>query len=111
MWLFRPGRFALALSACLLILLGCATAPSKIPVEAPSVPAVQSNITERPLDRISVTDKCQHATVGWIGLKLTLDLINLSKEDLQSAIQETLRRANLFGKGPGPGMALDVEVL
>jgi len=45
--------------------------------------------------------------VGWSGLKVTLEGIRLSKEDLEATIRETLKRSNLFGQGPGPGMVLE----
>ncbi len=99
------------LAGCLLLLLGCAAPAPIVPVGVPSIPTAQESITETPLERVAVTDKTQHSTVGWSGLKVTLPGIRLSKEDLEAAIRETLKRSNLFGQGPGPGMVLNAEVL
>ena len=113
MFLYSWGRFlpTFALAGCLLLLLGCATTAPMVPVGVPSIPAAQASITGIPLERVAVTDKTQHSTVGWSGLKVTLEGIRLSKEDLESAIRETLKRSNLFGQGSGPGMVLNAEVL
>ena len=113
MYSYGLGRFLLLflLVGCLLLLSGCATTAPMVPVGVPSVQALQAHITETPLERVVVIDKTQHSTVGWSGLKVTLEEIRLSKEDLEAVIRETLKRANLFGPGSGPGMVLNAEVL
>ncbi len=107
------GRFLLLLPlvGCLLLLSGCATTAPMVPVGVPPIQAIQTHITETPLERVAVIDKTQHSTVGWSGLKVTLEGIRLSKEDLEAVIRETLKRSNLFGQGPGTGMVLNAEVL
>lgn len=94
------------------LITGCVTTPPpKSPIEVPRVTAAPQPIVEIQVGLITVKDSTHHETVGWTGMKNTLDQIYLSKEDLEKAVRETLMQANLFGQADGPKFEMEVEVL